>query len=790
MIPRPSHQPEVDSEAVITVNPVTDNSSVTNTTSTTLTSLEGDDNIPLSVKLAQLRAKRDEELKKRKEELSPKKQQPQKALLEPVQIKRESEDKQSSVLKKIKTTESVVVKTSELAVKEESSKVKVKATEEKEKVVIKKEVVKKVKNERDTKVATVVKKEKAVPVKKEKPTKNKKKEEVEEEAEEGNGEEEYSALKDNDGTVKWKTLEHSGPFFPPPYTPHGIPLIYDGQKIHLEPEAEEVAGFFAALIETDHGKNPTFQENFFSDFCQLLRDINPPHAKTIRHFAKCDFSLMFAHFQKLKEEKKSMTKEQKEAVKEEKKQVDEKYGWALLDGQREKVGNFRVEPPGLFRGRGKHPKTGKFKTRVQPEQVTINIGANTPVPVPPVGHHWGAVVHDNTVTWLATWTENINGNQKYVFLAPGSSLKAQSDLKKFETARKLKQHVDLIRSNYLKELKDKEMMVRQRATALWLIDRLALRAGNEKGEDEADTVGCCSLRCEHISLEEPDQVTFDFLGKDSIRYYNKLTVDLQVFKNLQIFMKPPKTAADPIFDRLTTTSLNKYLNSLMPGLTAKVFRTYNASHTFQQELQHTPFEGSVAEKILMYNRANRQVAILCNHQRAVPKTHDRTMERLKEKILTLKYQRHLVRKELLVNEGKKELQKLLPEALEPESEMDEATVKRKAEEEKEIERLKQEKKSSQSPSPSKDKKKRTFTTDTLVKKFTQLGERIQAAKHQVIDKDENKTTALGTSKTNYIDPRITVAWCAGHEVPVERMFNKSLREKFKWAMDVPKSWEF
>jgi DNA topoisomerase-1 len=51
---------------------------------------------------------------------------------------------------------------------------------------------------------------------------------------------------------------------------------------------------------------------------------------------------------------------------------------------------------------------------------------------------WKAVTHDNTVTWLANWTENINGNHKYVFLAAGSSLKGQSDMQKFEKARELK----------------------------------------------------------------------------------------------------------------------------------------------------------------------------------------------------------------------------------------------------------------------------------------------------------------------------------------------------------------
>lgn len=48
------------------------------------------------------------------------------------------------------------------------------------------------------------------------------------------------------------------------------------------------------------------------------------------------------------------------------------------------------------------------------------------------------MVHDKTVTWLANWVENVNGNYKYVFLAAGSSLKGQSDMSKFEKARELK----------------------------------------------------------------------------------------------------------------------------------------------------------------------------------------------------------------------------------------------------------------------------------------------------------------------------------------------------------------
>ncbi len=62
----------------------------------------------------------------------------------------------------------------------------------------------------------------------------------------------------------------------------------------------------------------------------------------------------------------------------------------------------------------------------------------------------------------------------------------------------------------------------------------------------------------------------------------------------------------------------------MEGLTAKVFRTYNASKTLQDELDTlTDPHQSVPEKMLAYNRANRQVALLCNHQRSVPKTFEK-----------------------------------------------------------------------------------------------------------------------------------------------------------------------
>lgn len=75
--------------------------------------------------------------------------------------------------------------------------------------------------------------------------------------------------------------------------------------------------------------------------------------------------------------------QEKQKLKEEREAAEAKYKYALVDGNQEPVGNFRVEPPGLFRGRGEHPKMGKLKARIYPRDITINIGKNVPIPEHP-----------------------------------------------------------------------------------------------------------------------------------------------------------------------------------------------------------------------------------------------------------------------------------------------------------------------------------------------------------------------------------------------------------------------
>ncbi|KAK7204086.1 DNA topoisomerase I [Myxozyma melibiosi] len=633
----------------------------------------------------------------------------------------------------------------------------------------------------------------------------------------------------NDGTVKWTTLSHKGVLFPPPYEPlpKHVKMKYDGKPVDLPVAAEEVAGFFGAMLESDHAKNPVFQKNFFNDFKAVLKKAGGANV-AIESFEKCDFTDMFNYFEEKRLEKKNMSAAEKKRIKAEKDKIEEEYKVCYLDGRKEVVGNFRIEPPGLFRGRGSHPKTGKLKSRVMPEQVTINIGAEAEVPKPPEGHEWAEVKHDNTVSWLATWKENINGATKYVFLAANSSLKGMSDFKKFEKARQLKNHIDDIRQDYRRELKDEKMVNRQRATAMYLIDVLALRAGGEKGEDEADTVGCCSLRYEHVTFKPPNIVVFDFLGKDSIRFYQEVKVDHQVYKNLKLFKRPPKREGDELFDRLDPPSLNKHLQNYMPGLTAKVFRTYNASKTMQDQLGKIPNKGTVNEKMVAFNAANRAVAILCNHQRTVSKSHEQSVGKIEDKILEIKFQRYRLKMQLAQLEPARKkkdpayferdaeltdevIDKIIDNILTREREKIVKKVQRDNEKraaegetklsEKEVEKETKEKLKAVSELEAvyAKEKKSSFkmpevtvsSAEKVEQQIEKLNERITNTTLQLKDKEDNSTVALTTSKINYIDPRLTVMFSKKYSVPIEKLFSKTLREKFKWAIEsADEKWVF
>jgi len=400
--------------------------------------------------------------------------------------------------------------------------------------------------------------------------------------------------------------------------------------------------------------------------------------------------------------------------------------YATIDGKKEKIGNFRIEPPGIFIGRGCHPLLGSIKPKILPSDIILNLSNDAPIPDSIYGNKWKEIIHDPYVDWLASYPDYITGKTKYIWLNASSSWKMENDQEKFDLARKLKKKLKEIRNQYTQLLTDKNTKLKQIATCIYFIDNLAVRVGNEKGAEETDTVGITSLRIEHITLMDDLYIKFDFLGKDSVRFLKVIQVTENVYNNLIEFTKN-KTKHSDIFDLVTTTDLNKYLQSLMEGLTAKVFRTYNASNLFNTELNNITLKENLDEATKMdillnnFNQANIKVAQLCNHQKNVQKNFKEQLTKIDEEI---------------------------------------------------------------------DKVKELKKEETNTKKIKKLQHKIKKLKAKKDLKLELKNISLGTSKINYIDPRITVAWIKKHDFPVEKIFSETLQEKFKWAFEIDKDFKY
>jgi DNA topoisomerase-1 len=531
------------------------------------------------------------------------------------------------------------------------------------------------------------------------------------------------------GQKQWTLLQHNGPLFPEEYKPHKTPIIVKGNEIILPVLAEEYATMYARFLDTEYIQNNTFKKNFWKDFKPTLKELNIELT-----LDDIDFSLIKKYYDKQKEIKLHISDDEKKRNKIKQTEIEEPYQNCIIDGAQQKIGNYKVEPPGIFLGRGNHPKLGMIKKRVYPIDVTLNLSKNAPIPNPNINNldgskKWGDIINDTNVIWLASWKDNISGKVKYIFTSLESFFKSKSDEDKFDLARNLKKKVNTIRNDYEKQLVEGDIKSKQLATALYFIDHLALRVGSNKDtKEEADTVGVTSLRVEHLTLLEDNTIKLDFLGKDSVRFCKKIKVIDAVYTNLQDFSKDKKNKAE-LFEHINASILNEYLNSFMPGLTAKVWRTYNASLLFQKDIDKIKEEHikdiEPNEKlnylIAMFNQANTSVALLCNHQKNVNHGIDNMITKIDNRI-----------KELKKN------------------------------------KLKQK---------NKDRIKR-------------IDIKIKSLKLKKDTKLKMKNVSLGTSKNNYIDPRIIFSFIKRFDIPPQKLFTDKLIKRFEWANKVDKDYHF
>jgi len=550
--------------------------------------------------------------------------------------------------------------------------------------------------------------------------------------------------------MKWKKLQHNGILFPPEYEKQGITIKIKGETINLDINQEEMIYQWAKKKDTPYAQDKVFQKNFTGDFAKTLDS----KFKKIS-YEDIDFANAYKIVDKEKDLKEMMTKEDRKALAVKRKELREKlktkYGIAIMDGKEVEVGNYMAEPPGIFIGRGEHPLRGKWKPRVTTKDVTLNLGKDAKKPE----GNWGKIIHDNDSMWLASWMDFLTQKRKYVWLADTAGLKQDRDKEKYEKAVKLGNEIEKIKDRIVKDMKSKDPKINKISTACYLIYRTAMRVGDEKDPDEADTVGATTLRKEHIKITAKT-IEFDFLGKDSVRWQETVVAeghDKQFHENLKniIEKKKPK---DEIFEDITSRHVNQYYSGIVKGLTAKVFRTYLATTVVKKYLvEHDNIKGKTAnEKLYHAKLANLEAAMMCNHKRTIPKTYELTLQKKRD---TLKK----VEKEQVWKKTQDTLKKV-------------------------------ESKETKTDIQKKSKTKRIKTLNEQIKKQkSKHKERLQKLELQLDLSEKTKDYAIGTSLRNYIDPRVFKAWTDEVGAEWEKLYTAALQKKFLWVKNEDVEWK-
>src|SRR5918992_1526695 len=266
---------------------------------------------------------------------------------------------------------------------------------------------------------------------------------------------------------KWTTLEHRGVAFPPNYQVRGLKVSIAGERHPLNHEQEELVYSWSKKKDTHYIKDPVFQANFLSDFKKLL----PERFQNISRLTDIDFSEAFALIDQEKMMKESemerirnLPKDEKKKIRLAKKSEIERlkglYGKAIVDGVEVDVANWLVEPPGLFMGRGQHPLRGRWKPRVKPEHVILNLGEEAAVPEGP----WQKIIHDHSSTWLASWIETLTGKRKYVWLHDSSLIRQNYDKAKYDKAKNLEKYIDKVEREIVNKMTSRDLAQRKVST--------------------------------------------------------------------------------------------------------------------------------------------------------------------------------------------------------------------------------------------------------------------------------------------------------------------------------------
>jgi len=591
-------------------------------------------------------------------------------------------------------------------------------------------------------------------------------------------------------------LIHNGVMVPPRYEAQGYSVKIKGEEHRLTPEQEERAVAWAKKIGTPYVEDPVFAGNFHEDFSVLLGFNVLP--------GDVDYSDIYRMVEAERECKKSLGKEERKRLAEERKAVreenKERYGYALIDGTRCELGNYMVEPSSIFMGRGEHPYRGRWKEGPRHMDVELNLSPDAPRPP----GDWKDILWDPESMWIARWKDKLTDKMKYVWPHDSSPIKQKKDIEKYDKAIELRENLDRVKRFIAENLASDDMRRRKTATVCYLIDELKFRVGDEKDEDEeADTVGASSLRPEHICFNDDGTVTFDFLGKDSVRHLLTARIDDRVKENLRAFAE--ENHGGTLFDEVNSSVVSQFLDEVMEGITAKVFRTCYATEAVESRLKELPVEKDAPDyrKKHVATLANLEAAITCNHKRTIPKTWEQSLTRQKERLAARKQR---------ARENMRNYRERIRDAVAKYEERIAMYEAKLEEDKKKLDEYKQELKMREAAGKStKGIKKRIASKRSVVRNgrerikntrdkhrervanLKELMETRRMKDEQIIEKATLQIEAkeltrdynLGTSLKSYVDPRVYYEWGRDVEYDWRNYYSSTLEKKFSWVDPEP-----
>lgn len=257
-------------------------------------------------------------------------------------------------------------------------------------------------------------------------------------------------------------------------------------------------------------------------------------------------------------------------------------------------------------------------------------------------------------------------------------------------------------------------------------------------------------------------INLRFCGKDSVWFDRDIEVPQEIYEEFKK-LTAGKKSDEKIF-LVDAHDVKNFLDEVCPGISPKVLRTAKCNQVLVNNLKElTPKDCSKLsdnEKIRIIYKANLEIAKTLNHQKNVAKNQKEQETKASDRVDASKAR--------LEETKKKQIEKL---------------------QKIEAEEVKAKEVYGKMPTLLKEKlAKIAEKREKLQAQLERQNASIEKAEFNLQKRKETADIALGTSLANYADPKIVASWSNYVDLPIEKIYSKSMAAKFDYAIGTDKDY--